>query len=490
VKRFVLFVAAAGAVALAPTATAAPPVLASPGTSPFLGCTADQPDAQQAAGSVLFPNAEVEPRLDVNPTRTRNLVGAYQQDRWSDGGARGLVTSVSQDGGASWHRVVLPGVTRCSGGRYDRASDPWVSFAPNGDLYAISLSFDVFDTHNAIIVSKSTTRGETWGPPLEITADDTNGLDKETITADPHDARFVYAVWDRFVSPPGKGESDSAKKAKAFVQPTWFSRTTNGGRSWEQPRVIYDPGKNNSTIGSIVNVLPNGDLVDGLLVFADHKKKLLGGQVAVLRSEDRGETWSKKPIIVSKVDPTYFDTEPTDPDNGQPIRGGELPDFAVDPRRGTLYAVWEDDPFTPGVGAIFFSQSTDGGFTWSLPAKINQTPTSIPVGNQVAFTPTVKVAANGTVAVTYYDIRSNTPAPGLPTDYWAVRCSAGCTSGASWSESHVAGPFDEEQAPFAGGYFLGDYEGMVALGNTFGAFFVQAVTAPANPTDAFFATIP
>lgn len=491
-KRSVFFVAVAASLCFAAGAAARPAVLASPGASPFLGCVADGAAAQQAAGSVLYPNSEVEPRADVDPTDARNIVGEYQQDRWSDGGARGLVASVSRDGGTTWHRVVVPGITRCSGGTYDRASDPWISFAPNGDLYAISLSFDAFDTHNAIIVSKSTTKGETWGPPIEVTADDTNGLDKESITADPFDSRFVYAVWDRFLSPPGglHASDQGVIHAKSYVQQTWFSRTTNGGASWEPARVAYNPGTHAGTIGNIVNVLPNHDLVDGMLLFADHKAPIRGVEVAVIRSTDRGVSWSKKAIIVSHVDPVYSNTGPTDPDNGQPIRGGELPDFAVDRASGALYAVWEDDPFISGIGAILFSRSTDGGLTWSLPVKINKTPTSIPAGNQTAFTPTVKVAADGTVGVTYYDLRNNTAAAGLPTDYWLVRCSASCTDASSWAETHVAGPFDEEQAPFALGYFVGDYEGLVTLGNTFGAFFVQAVTRAGNPSDAYFATQP
>jgi hypothetical protein len=492
VKPLALLGAVAASLFVTGTAAAAPPVLATPGPSPFAACTADGADAQQASGSVLFPNSEVEPRADIDPTNPFNLVGEYQQDRWSDGGARGLVASVSHDGGSTWHRVVVPGITRCSGGTYDRASDPWLSFAPNGDLYAISLSFDAFDTRNAVIVSKSTTKGETWGAPIAVAADETNGLDKESITADPYDSRFVYAVWDRFLSPPGgvHASDQGAGHAHSYVQQMWFSRTTNGGASWEPARVAYNPGTQAGTIGSIINVLPNHDLVDGMLVFADHKRPLRGVQVAVVRSTDRGASWSKKAIIVSPVDPVYSNTGPTDPDNGQPIRGGELPDFAVDRGSGTLYAVWEDDPFIPGVGAIFFSQSTDGGFTWSSPVKINQTPTGIPAGDQTAFTPTVKVAADGTVGVAYYDLRSNTAAPGLPTDYWLVRCSSSCTTSSNWTESHVAGPFDEEQAPFAGGYFLGDYEGMVTRGNVFGSFFVQAVTLAGDPTDAYFATSP
>ena len=475
--------------AVAASAAAAPPVVAS-GPSPFTGCTADDPAAQQQF-STLYPNAEPEPRSDINPTNPLNIVGAYQQDRWDNGGARGLVASWSKTGGASWNPVVIPGISKCSGGIYDRASDPWVSFAPNGDLYSLSLSFDAFDTHNAIIVNKSTNGGESWGPPLEVTADDTNGLDKQSITADPYASNRVYAVWDRFLSPPGINANDQGKiNAQSYVEQTWFSRTTTSGATWEPARVAFNPGTHAGTIGNIIVVLPNAthDLIDGFLLFADHNSKIRGTQIALVRSTDHGNSWSKKPIIIAQTDPSFLG--PVDPDNGQPIRGGELPDFAVDSVTGKLYAVWEDDSVT-GIDAIMYSQSTDGGFTWSDPIKINKTPTAIPAGDQQAFTPTVKVAANGTVGVTYYDLRSNTPAQGLPTDYWLVRCSSTCTSSAGWSETHVAGPFDEEQAAFARGYFVGDYEGLTTSGNVFQPFFGQAVSRAAdNPSDVYFANVP
>src|SRR6188472_1001445 len=167
---FRMLIAAATVVALAlvgVAGAAGPVVLASPGLTPFATCTADNPAAQIAAGSTLYPDSEIEPR---SARFGRTIVGEYQQDRWSDGGSRGLVTSVSHDDGATWQRVVVPGLTKCSGGRYDRASDPWVSFAPNGDLYAIALAFGFFSPHNAIIVSKSTDLGDTWGAPVEVAA--------------------------------------------------------------------------------------------------------------------------------------------------------------------------------------------------------------------------------------------------------------------------------------------------------------------------------
>ena len=46
-----------------------------------------------------YLNSEVEPQVDVNPTNPLNIVGAWQQDRWSNGGANSLVAGVSHDGG-------------------------------------------------------------------------------------------------------------------------------------------------------------------------------------------------------------------------------------------------------------------------------------------------------------------------------------------------------------------------------------------------------
>src|SRR5262245_31114913 len=335
------------ALAAAASASAGPPVLAS-GPGPFAGCTADNPIDQQQL-STLWMNSEVEPRSAINPANPSNIVGAYQQDRWGSlGGARGNVSTWSKDGGSTWHPVVIPGITKCSGGIYDRASDPWVTFAPNGDLYSISLSFDVFDPHDAIIVNKSTNGGESWGPPLEVTADDTNGLDKETITADPYDASRVYATWDRFLSPPGISASDQGKfHASSYVEQTWFSRTTNGGASWEPARVAYNPGTQAATLGNIILVLPNAthDLVDGFVLSADHKAKLQGVSIALVRSTDHGVTWSKKATTIANFDLSFGG--PFDPDTGTRIRTGGLPDFAVDPQSGKLYAVWEDDGGTP-----------------------------------------------------------------------------------------------------------------------------------------------
>jgi Neuraminidase (sialidase) len=191
-------------------------------------------------------------------------------------------------------------------------------------------------------------------------------------------------------------------------------------------------------------------------------------------SRDAGLTWSQ-PIKIAN----WFPEGVSDPDNGAPVRTGNgLPDLAVDPSSGTIYAVWEDGSFSSdGHADIAFSKSSDGGHKWTQPVKVNQSPSGVQ-----AFTPEVAVSADGTVGVTYYDFRNNTTAGGVPTDAWFVHSHDG---GATWTEQHVAGPFDIEKAPVAGGYFLGDYEGLATSANDFIAFFVATTADAANPTDVF-----
>ncbi|HEY5572573.1 MAG TPA: hypothetical protein VIK64_06100, partial [Anaerolineales bacterium] len=115
------------------------PLVQVSGTSPFAACTEDNLAGQTGTN---FLDSEVEPWVDVNPTNPSNIVGAWQQDRWSNGGARGLVAGVSLNGGANWQQVVIPGISDCSGGIYDRSTDPWVTFSPNGHVYQLALSFN------------------------------------------------------------------------------------------------------------------------------------------------------------------------------------------------------------------------------------------------------------------------------------------------------------------------------------------------------------
>lgn len=463
------------------------------GASPF-SVTCDGAAGQ--TGNV-FLNSEVEPWIDVNPSNPNNMVGVWQQDRWSNGGSRGLVAGATTNGGASWTIVnglktsLCTGGTIANGGGYQRATHPWVTFGPTGIAYQLSLSFNdlqppftTFDFDHALLASKTEDGGLTWSDPKVVIRDTAPTVfnDKQSITADPTDRAYVYAVWDRLVFPGSERASVQASfRTSSFSGPAWFARSSDSGANWEPAREIYDPGQLDQTIGNQIVVQPNGALVDIFTEFNnENAKKRRGGFVRVLRSTDKGSTWSG-PYDVGRLGTIGN----FDPETGDPVRTGDIiPDIAVDSTTtatsGRLYAVWQDASFNGGrEDAIAFSQSLDGGLHWSTPIKVNKTPPGLP-GNQQAFTASVDVSADGTVAVTYYDFRNNPPTTPLLTDYFVVHCHptlpSGCSSAASWVDEQQLTDvsFDMRQAPFAGGFFTGDYQGLANAGSTFTPFFSQS----------------
>jgi hypothetical protein len=138
-------------------------------------------------------------------------------------------------------------------------------------------------------------------------------------------------------------------------------------------------------------------------------------------------------------------------------------------REGTdaVYVVWQDARFNGfDRDQVAFSKSSDGGLTWSRLARSSSNNAT------QAFTPSIDVNSHGRVAVTYYDFTNDTPAsPTLDTDYWVTRSrDGGETFGRR--ERITESPFGMRLAPFAGGFFVGDYEGLASQ-RGFKPLFVQ-----------------
>ena len=420
-----------------------------------------------AFGSWSTDNAE-EPFVAVNPLRPNNIVAA-----WMQGPGQAIVAAVSLDGGNTWRRVPIP-VTTCSGGRYPWTGDVWLSFSPNGDLYAIAggIINKTFSDRRAVIV-KSADGGLHWSAAQVVPGSDTVDAppDHPSLTADPRDARFVYGIWD--------GSPTASSGA------TVFTRTTDGGATWETARAIVQTAEHGWIQFSQIFALPSGTLVDLYQsTESPPDKPPTSTRLQLVRSTNHGQTWSS-PINAVAMTPVRAPngmTRVNDPKTGKFVQDPTNPSFAVNGRNDNLYAVWEDGRFSNSqYNDIAFSMSADGGATWSIPIRVNRAPLNIPVTNRQAFLPSIAVARNGTIAVSYYDFRFNNANPGLATDCWLVQCHPSPTGAPSdaacWgSEVRLTNKsFNMEAvvpvAPF--GIFIGDYFGLASAGDDFVAAFAQ-----------------
>jgi hypothetical protein len=152
-----------------------------------------------------------------------------------------------------------------------------VSIGPDGTAYAAgllatntTLGTAGGDNDTGVATVTSSDGGKMWGNArLEKADQGTTPFfeathffnDKESVTADPTVAGTAYVVWDRLTAP--SHSPDAVLHARAFRGPTWFSKTTDGGKTWSTARPIFDPGQNSQTIGNVVVVNPNtGTLYD------------------------------------------------------------------------------------------------------------------------------------------------------------------------------------------------------------------------------------
>jgi hypothetical protein len=321
---------------------------------------------------VIQPDTQVEPSIAVNPTNDQNVVAVFQEGRVAGGGDMTNGWATTMDGGQTWAygsfpclTYLVPGPGCPGGGPYDRASDPVVAFGPGNTVYANHLIFNDstgLGLRSAIGVNISHDGGRTWGPPVVFQDDNLGGLnDKNWVVVDnnptsPHYGR-VYVVWDRI----------------APVVFNYCDRNCDQRSSWLPNFLPVYPGQG---ISAIPVVTPNGDLMvffqtsAALPIYSPTEQPIaaVGAGIELVLAPVSGRLPAPIPVQVPRG---VADNQ------GKPVRmqrasDGTIIDAAADPRTGQLYVVWADGRLrADGMNDAFFTTSTNGGLTWSRPARIN-----------------------------------------------------------------------------------------------------------------------
>jgi hypothetical protein len=429
------------------------------GPTPFAeGCPGANRDADHIAGY------ELEPTITVNPANPRNIVASWMQDAGTAAARSDLVAS-SGNLGKSWTRSTIPGLTACTGGTADASGDPWLSAGVDGTIYftGVAAAFSPEGRIAEIVASHAKDGGRTWSSTATVGPPDLRN-DKPAITADPSVPGRAYTIWANW-------DMQFNFPLANLLQ---FARTEDQGATWSRPAVVDAPPPNAIDLSSAVLVLPDGALL-GVFERIDIAADLSATEkFFATRSPDGGETWLP-PVEIGSMPIVPL----ADPETGEQLPQPGFLSAAASPD-GTVYVVWERQS-SPTSGAIDVGRSTNGGSTWAV--------SPLPGMNAFAFEPSVAVDSHGTVGVTWYDLRNDKPGDdALTADVWFTHSD---NRGASWSQTHVAGPTDLRTAPLAANNRVGEYQGLAALrGRGFAAIFTLAAPqAKDGPTDIFFARI-
>lgn len=419
------------------------------GPSPFAdGCAGAAFDATMVTGQ------ELEPTIAVDPSDPRRIVATWKQDVGPDSTRSDLIAS-SLDGGNTWTRTTIPGLSKCTDGTADGASDPWVSAGIDGTVYFTGLAprFDGDTPLSAVVAARSRDGGRSWSTPTTL-APPADGNEMPAVTASRTRPGRAYAVWAEF--------------ATGAIR---FARTDDHAAAWSAP-VVVDPSITNAIdlVPRLV-VLPDGTLVT---VFARAEFVSGIGKVYATRSRDGGRTWTAPVELLAQRIETFFD-----PETGEELPQPQFPNVAVAPD-GSIYVTVEANR-SATAGDVIVARSRDGGGSW--------TRVTSPGIGAYAFEPAIAVDSRGTIGVTWYDLRNDRPGDSaLSGEVWFASSRDG---GASWRETHVAGPTDLRSGALARQNRFGEYQGLAAIGrHGFAAVFTLAAPFATNgPTDVFVARV-
>jgi len=451
----------------------------------------------------LSGTVQNEVRITQNPTDAQNFVVAYN-DGANPSVPGSLGVSFSTDGGATWADVQLAQPTHPAlGTTLNVIFDPAVASDSQGNIYALYIAtVNASAPESGIFIERSTDKGQTWTPPAtNPTVIDSNlpslppggpdssyrFNDRGDMTVDVSDN--VHVVWIKDVDvnqptsdiyyskspppvPPGPGNPtglDFTGLSPGSVAP----KTVNDNPGCPPACPPKPAGSTDFANAPTVAVAADGTIY---VAWIDVNVLISSAQPAKLmvdRSFDGGVSFG--PDILARnldgiVTPIIGVTGQLKTASGAADAfSGSYPVLATDPANpSTVYLAFAGDPVSSAdplgldEADIYFSKSTDGGLTWSSPARVNDDTTT---NDQIH--PDMAVKPDGTIDIVWYDKRLS-----ANDDRWDVFITKSTDGGATFAPNmRITDQSDAASTDILGNAWLGEYLGLaVDASNAYVAF--------------------
>jgi hypothetical protein len=339
-----------------------------------------------------FTNSSSQHATEVEPDTFAygsTIVTAFQVGRIFGGGSSDIGFATSTNGGVSWVRGYLPGITTFyKSGTFTAASDPSVAYDAAHGLWMIT-SLGLAN-QNVVLVSTSLD-GVHWNNP--ITVNKTAGFaDKEWIVCDNSAASPFFGHCYVEFDDANLGDQEE------------MTTSSDGGQTWAAATHI----RNAFGLGGQPVVQPTGTVV----------VPFEGSGIQAFSSTDGGVTWGNLTTVASINDHGV----------GGSMRTSPLPSAEID-ANGTVYVAWQDCRFRSNCASndIVMSTSTDGR-TWTAVSRIPIDPTTSTVDHFIpglAVDPTTS-GSTAHLGVTYF--------------FFPVsKCGSSCKLGVGFTSSQDGG---------------------------------------------------
>lgn len=364
-----------------------------------------------------FPN---EPSITINPKNTNELIAGSNISNYY----------YTIDGGLTWVENTLTSTFGVWG-------DPVMACDTTGSFYFFHLSNPPSGNWIDRIVSQRTpTLGGTWTNGGFAGLNGTKAQDKHWVTID-RSTNIIYMTWTEFDSYGSSNSSDSSR--------ILFSKSLDQGQTWTNALQINQVSgdcidEDNTTEGAVPALGPNGELYVSW-----------AGPAGLVfdRSLDGGTTWLQQDIPVTSIPGGWdFAIPGIYRANGLPVT---TCDTSGGPNHGTIYINWTDQRNGVTDTDVWLVKSTDGGDTWTLPAKVNDDVTQ----RQQFFTWMTLDQITGDLWFVFYDRRNYSD---TRTDVYMARSSDGGTTFENFKVS--TSPFIPDPS-----VFFGDYTNVTAHNN-------------------------